>query len=80
MKCEQCKNELAHSWDGSSWCAHCEPADTNVSTCECGGRVDQFCYMEEDECGYMPVSEYRCIKCGESETEFDTDYSDYRDV
>jgi hypothetical protein len=80
MKCDKCNNEMASSWDGSTWCAHCEPVDTNVKTCECGGRVDQFCYLEEWEEGYMPMSECRCIKCGKSETEFDSEYSDYRDV
>ena len=54
MKCDKCKNKMAHSWDGSSWCPHCEPVDTDVKTCECGGRVDQFCYLEEDDEGCTP--------------------------
>lgn len=73
MKCKDCGNELTADWSNDLWCEHCVPVDTNVDTCECGGRIDWFCYPEECEYGSTPISEYRCVKCGKNETEIDTE-------
>lgn len=69
MKCGKCRADLVHDHYGNSWCQYCNPSDTDVGTCLCGGIQDEFYIIEWDDFGRVPFVEYRCRVCGDSEIE-----------